>query len=109
MNLLKSTIFWDITPCTPLKVNRCFGETYCFHLQGRKISRARNQLESRWQADLHDVISQKTVLFLTTAVRTSNPTYVSSHYTISSFLFLSGLYVHIITLFLNTLDVPLLL
>jgi hypothetical protein len=24
----KSTIFWDITPCTPLKVNRRFGATY---------------------------------------------------------------------------------
>jgi hypothetical protein len=29
-NLLikKSTIFWDITPCSPLKVNRRFGGTY---------------------------------------------------------------------------------
>jgi hypothetical protein len=23
--VLKSTIFWDITPCSPLKVNRRFG------------------------------------------------------------------------------------
>jgi hypothetical protein len=45
--VMKSTIFWDITPCNPLKVNRRFGGTYCLHLQGRKISRARNQLESR--------------------------------------------------------------
>jgi hypothetical protein len=22
---MKSTLFWDITPCSPLKVNRCFG------------------------------------------------------------------------------------
>jgi hypothetical protein len=28
----KSTIFWDITPCSPLSVNRRV------HLQGRKIS-----------------------------------------------------------------------
>jgi hypothetical protein len=39
-NSLKSTVFWDITPCSPLKVNRCCGGTYRFHLQGRKISRA---------------------------------------------------------------------
>jgi hypothetical protein len=25
-------IFWDITPCSPLKVNRCFGGTWRFHL-----------------------------------------------------------------------------
>jgi hypothetical protein len=24
--VMKSTIFWDITPCSPLKVNRRFGE-----------------------------------------------------------------------------------
>jgi hypothetical protein len=35
-----NSIFWDITTCTPLKVNRHFGETYRLHLQGR-ISRAR--------------------------------------------------------------------
>jgi hypothetical protein len=43
----KSIIFWDITPCNPLKVNRRFGWTYCLHLQGRRISRVRNQRESR--------------------------------------------------------------
>jgi hypothetical protein len=89
-----------ITPCSLLKFNRRFGETYHLHLQGRRISRARNQRESRWQAGhlarlilppwrwrryvlpkrrlifnrLQGVISQKMVLFITTAVRTSNPT-----------------------------------
>jgi hypothetical protein len=47
--VLKSTIFWDITPCRPLKVNRCFGGTYRVHRQGRRISRSRNQRESKWQ------------------------------------------------------------
>jgi hypothetical protein len=36
----------------PLNINRCFGATYRLHLQGRRISRAINQLESRWQAEL---------------------------------------------------------
>jgi hypothetical protein len=31
---MKSTIFWDITPCSPLKVNQSFGGTYHLNLQG---------------------------------------------------------------------------
>jgi hypothetical protein len=42
----------SIRPYSPLKVNRRFGETYRLHLQGRRISRARNQREIRWQAEL---------------------------------------------------------
>jgi hypothetical protein len=48
---MKSAIFWDITPCSPLEVNRRFGGTYRLHFQVRKISRARNQSESRWKAE----------------------------------------------------------
>jgi hypothetical protein len=33
---MKSTIFWDITQCIPLRVNPSFAGTYRFHLQGRK-------------------------------------------------------------------------
>jgi hypothetical protein len=43
---MKSTVFWDITLCSPLKVNRRFGGTYRLHLQGRRISRAINQQEA---------------------------------------------------------------
>jgi hypothetical protein len=42
----KSSVFWDITPCSPLKINRRFGRTCHLHLQGRRISQARNQHES---------------------------------------------------------------
>jgi hypothetical protein len=45
---LKSSTFWDIMQCNQLKVNRCFGGTYRLHLQGRRISRTRNQSESRF-------------------------------------------------------------
>jgi hypothetical protein len=38
--IMRSSIFWDITPCSPLSVNRRFGGTYRLHLQGRRISRA---------------------------------------------------------------------
>jgi hypothetical protein len=42
---MKSTVFWDIMPCSPLKVKRRFGGTNCLHLQGQRIRRARNQSE----------------------------------------------------------------
>jgi hypothetical protein len=43
--VMKSSIFWDSRPCSLLKVNGRFGETCRLHLQGPKISRARNQRE----------------------------------------------------------------
>jgi hypothetical protein len=45
--VMKSTIFWDITLCTPLEVNRRFGGTYHLYLQLEKMSRARYRRESR--------------------------------------------------------------
>jgi hypothetical protein len=48
--VMKSTIFWDITPSSPLKVNR-FGRTYCLHLQGWRNNFSKNQQVSRWQAE----------------------------------------------------------
>jgi hypothetical protein len=44
--VMKSFIVWCITPCSLFKVNRCFGGIYRLHLQGRRISRARNQSQS---------------------------------------------------------------
>jgi hypothetical protein len=49
--LSKSVVFWNITPCSPLKVNRCFGGTCRLYLKGRRISPAGNQCESRGQAE----------------------------------------------------------
>jgi hypothetical protein len=43
------TVFRDITPCCPLKVSQHFRGTHRLYLQ-RRISRARYQRESRWQA-----------------------------------------------------------
>jgi hypothetical protein len=37
--VMKSFIFWDITPCSLLKVNRRFGGTCHLHLQGLRVSR----------------------------------------------------------------------
>jgi hypothetical protein len=33
---MKSIIFWDMTPCSPLSFNRRFGGTHRLHLQGRR-------------------------------------------------------------------------
>jgi hypothetical protein len=43
--LSKSYVFWDLTPCSPFKVNWRFGET-CLHLLGQKRSQTRNQREA---------------------------------------------------------------
>jgi hypothetical protein len=37
--LMKSSVLWGITPCSPLKVNRRFGGTCRLHLQGRRTSK----------------------------------------------------------------------
>lgn len=36
-------ILWDITPCRQLKFNRRFGVTRRLHLQGGRVSQARNE------------------------------------------------------------------
>jgi hypothetical protein len=79
----KSPLFWDIRPCSPLKDNRRFGTTYRLHLQGRRISQARNHHEALATCFmlvyclaysyyiLYLIVSQEIGLFITTAVRTS--------------------------------------
>jgi hypothetical protein len=47
--VVKTSIFWNITPCGSLKFDRRFGGTCHLHPLGR--NRARNQVESRWQAE----------------------------------------------------------
>jgi hypothetical protein len=77
-------MFWDITPCSALKVNGRFGETYHLHRFHVRFSLGlffhpedggdmflRNV---GYFNGIHGVISQKIVLFITTAVRTSNQT-----------------------------------
>jgi hypothetical protein len=43
---VKSSIFWDVMPCNPLKVNRHLGGTCCLHHQGRRLTQARNQRDA---------------------------------------------------------------
>jgi hypothetical protein len=74
---IKVSIFWNLAPCSPLKVNRRFRGTY-LHPQGRRISQVRNQHEAGGKhvfpkrvltfSSLYGIICQKTKRFITTAV-----------------------------------------
>jgi hypothetical protein len=44
--VLNMSIFWDITPCSPLKVNRRFGGTCRLDLQSRGRSGTKSQHEA---------------------------------------------------------------
>jgi hypothetical protein len=95
LKYINSSIFWDVTPCSRLKVNRSFGETYRLHLQGWRVNQEINQHEAGRKTSfislfrlafrgLHGVISHKIQLFITTAVRTSNSTlkYLSGEWSV---------------------------
>jgi hypothetical protein len=41
--VMKCSIFRDVAPCSPLKVNRRFGVRYRLHHEGRIIGEERNQ------------------------------------------------------------------
>jgi hypothetical protein len=87
-DMKKSSVFWDITPYSPLKVNGCFGGICRLHFQHRRISPARNLREAGKKQSrhflpkrlltfngLHGVISQKIGIFLTTPMETLNTTW----------------------------------
>lgn len=42
---MKSSVFWDVSPYSPLKVNLWFSGTCCFHLQGQRIGQSKNHHE----------------------------------------------------------------
>jgi hypothetical protein len=73
---MKSTIFWDITPCRPLKDNRRFGGIYRLHFQAYLALKWRQYFPQECPLSfngIHGVICHKILLFITTAVRPSNP------------------------------------
>jgi hypothetical protein len=46
--VMKSSVFRNITLCSPLKGDRLLRRTCRLHLQGPKINQVSNQRESRW-------------------------------------------------------------
>jgi hypothetical protein len=57
-SLQKSYTFWDITPRSPMKVNRRFGGTCRLHLNGRRISQARNKREAAMEESSRFLIGE---------------------------------------------------
>jgi hypothetical protein len=53
---MKNAIIWDVMLCSTAEVHRRLGGTYCFHLQGRRVSQARYQQEAGGRL-LHDANS----------------------------------------------------
>jgi hypothetical protein len=43
---VESLISWDIRLCSPLEISQCSRGTCCLHLQGWKMSQARNQCKA---------------------------------------------------------------
>jgi hypothetical protein len=78
---LKSSIFWDITPCSPLKVSRSFGGLpYAFTLVTCSA-----YLTPKMEAIGYSETSVDLPFFVTTTVRTSDPTtYVTSPHDLST-------------------------
>jgi hypothetical protein len=107
---MKSYVFWEITPCSPFKINRRVGRAYRLHLQGWWVSQARYQRETGSKQSkkrrnvppkhrltfnrLHGVISRK----ITTAVRTSDFTWIFNVCYLPRFLcvylFVPAIYLH---------------
>jgi hypothetical protein len=44
----KDTVFWDVPPCTSVKVHPRIGGTYCLRRQVRRVSQTRNRRESQY-------------------------------------------------------------
>jgi hypothetical protein len=72
---LKSSVYWDITPCSLLKADQHFGRCHHYLQSQRKVKQ-----ETIKKAGVKSVDFQQTIwryipeLFITTDVRTSNPT-----------------------------------
>jgi hypothetical protein len=49
--IMNNSVFWDITPCRPLKTNQRFGRSSRIYFQGQRISGASNQRENSWQEE----------------------------------------------------------
>jgi hypothetical protein len=46
VSIMKSSVFFDTSPYSPVKANRRFGGPHRFHLQSQKVSHARNRHEA---------------------------------------------------------------
>jgi hypothetical protein len=68
------TVLWVVTPGSLVKVHQRFRGPFCLHHQGDQALMMEAAKTSEMSTRLHGVTTQKTVIFVLTAVRTSNPT-----------------------------------
>jgi hypothetical protein len=71
----RSSIFWDLTPCSLLEVKLLFGVTWQIHLQGLRVNKKERRMKQKTKQCSpkrrltfrapHDVISQKIEFFVT--------------------------------------------
>jgi hypothetical protein len=66
---MKMAVFWVVAPCSLVEVYQCFRGPCCLHHQGALMMEA-----AKTSTRLHGAATQKTAIFILTAVRTSNPT-----------------------------------
>jgi hypothetical protein len=94
---MKSTIFWDITPCSPFSVNRRFRGTYRLHLQGlkNKMSKkpawkqvtSKKQFSRRLLADLNfSTMKMEAICYSETSVQRTTRRYIPEDDTLRSCL-----------------------
>jgi hypothetical protein len=57
--VMNSSILWNMTVRSPLRIDRRFGGTCRLHLQGRRISQERNQVASRALSKDYTVLHPK--------------------------------------------------
>jgi hypothetical protein len=85
--VVRSSIYWNITPCSPLKVNRRFGETYRLHLQGRRISEKAGGKQTSY-AVYFSTLKMEAICYSVTSLDFQRTTrrYVSEDGTFNTFL-----------------------
>jgi hypothetical protein len=44
--IMRITVFWDVTLCSPVEVRPLLSKTYCVFLQGRRVSQGSNEQEA---------------------------------------------------------------
>jgi hypothetical protein len=62
--MTKRTIFWDVTPFSPVDVHRSFGGTCCLHLQGSKVSQTRNWKDGKQSEPSNSACRLRLLTFL---------------------------------------------
>jgi hypothetical protein len=73
----KSSAFWDVTPCNPVKVNRLLEKTFRPRFRPRSWRQRISPKRRLTFTGLHSVYCLKIQLFMHTAVKTANPIHLT--------------------------------